>query len=240
MEREFNAAYRRVIPRRQQTNAIDRVSPALSPTRTLAKWVFPKLPIMTLNVPIKPDSRRDRLSGGRSQLPGVGSSIRSTPSPLIIHIWREGVEAVPHDVESNFCGAKRHTAKGDAYHRAIATTWIEPFRTPPAFPNQSLSMAQAVDVNYPINQVQAISPRRRWVMAIFAEGRQGVEEVAIPRRWADPRSLRASVRRYGRQWKVSLYSRRGAIAANAGRSLQSLLIRRLPQFPPNGVEPGSD
>jgi hypothetical protein len=39
-EREFNAAYRRAIPRRQQTNAIDRSGPALSPTRTLAKVGF--------------------------------------------------------------------------------------------------------------------------------------------------------------------------------------------------------
>jgi WD40 repeat protein len=99
--------------------------------------------------------------------------------------------------------------------------------------------------DYPINGVEAISPGRRWVMAILSQkDGKGVEEVAIPTdggpirracasfcspRWSpDGRFLYIPVEQQSRQTP----GRSLAIPVGPGETL--------PEFPPNGVEPGSD
>jgi hypothetical protein len=100
-------------------------------------------------------------------------------------------------------------------------------------------------LNYPINQVQAISPGRRWVIAIVSrKDGKGAEEAAIPTEGGTIRILCASF--CSPTWSsngkflyipVEAQSRR-----TPGRSLAIPVGsgETLPEFPPNGVEPGAD
>ena len=100
-------------------------------------------------------------------------------------------------------------------------------------------------LNYPINQVQAISPRRRWVMAILSrKDGKGVEEAAIPTEGRPIRILCAS-------FCLPIWSPNGKFLyipveaqsrQTPGRSLAIPVGpgETLPEFPPDGVEPGSD
>lgn len=99
--------------------------------------------------------------------------------------------------------------------------------------------------NYPINEVQTISPGRRWAMAVLSrKDGKGVEEVAIPTDGGPMCRICASY--CSPTWSpngsflfipVEAQSRQ-----SPGRSLAIPVGpgEKLPEFPPNGVEPGSD
>jgi hypothetical protein len=100
-------------------------------------------------------------------------------------------------------------------------------------------------LNYPINQVQAISPGRRWVMAILSrKDGKGVEEVAIP---TDGGPIRVTCASYcWTTWspngKFLYISVEEQSRGTPGRSLAIPvgLGETLPEFPPNGIEQGAD
>ncbi len=100
-------------------------------------------------------------------------------------------------------------------------------------------------LNYPINQVQAISPGRRWVMAILArKDGKGVEEAAIPTEGGPIRVLCASFcsPTWSPNGKFLYIPVEAQSLQTPGRSLAIPVGpgETLPEFPPNGVEPGSD
>ena len=98
--------------------------------------------------------------------------------------------------------------------------------------------------NYPLNEVQAISPGRRWVMAILSQTNgNGVEEAAIPTDGGPVRVLCASLclPKWSPNGKFLYISVEPPSRQTPGRSLAIPVGpgETLPDLPPNGIEPGS-
>jgi hypothetical protein len=96
-------------------------------------------------------------------------------------------------------------------------------------------------VQYPVNEIQGVSPGRRWVMAETTPDGKNIAPVAIPVDGGPPRLLCAS-------YCVPIWSSNGNYLfvpvefpsrASPGRSLAIPVgpEERLPEFPPSGIPP---
>ncbi len=99
--------------------------------------------------------------------------------------------------------------------------------------------------DYPINDVQSISPGHRWVMAVLSrKDGKGAEEVAIPTDGGPIRRICASfcLPAWSPNGKFLFISIEEQSRQGPGRSLAIPVGpgETLPEFPPDGVEPGSD
>jgi DNA-binding winged helix-turn-helix (wHTH) protein/Tol biopolymer transport system component len=98
--------------------------------------------------------------------------------------------------------------------------------------------------DYPINEVEAISPGRRWVMAVLSQKNgKGVEQVAIPTDGGPVRLLCASfcLPKWSPNGSFLFIPVEQQSRQSPGRSLAIPVGpgETLPEFPPSGIEPGS-